>query len=296
MLKLEDLACLAETHAGALSAQVASFELRGRRFDSTVRPHLMGVVNLSPDSWYRESVVLNTEAAIRRARRLAVEGADLIDLGAESTLLHAARVDAEGQKNALLPVIRELSAEGILVSVETYEPEVTRACLEAGAAVLNLTGVEAGPEHYRMVADHDAGVIICFVAGSHVRNVGDLVLGADHTETLRDYFARQIDQALACGVRRIWIDPGMGFYYKNLSDSAARVRYQMTTFLHTFRLRTLGWPICHALPHAFEFFEEEVRSAEAFFAVLAVLGRTDLLRTHEIAKVRGVVRTLESWK
>jgi dihydropteroate synthase len=293
MLRLEDLAELAHTHADALKAEVASFTLRGRRFGGSPRPHLMGVVNLSADSWYRESVVLNAEAAVRRGRRLALEGADLVDLGAESTLLHAARVGADAQKSALLPVVRELAQEGVLVSVETYQPEVTRAALEAGAAVINLTGVRGSAEHYRMVADHDAGVIICYVAGDHVRAVGDLDLTADHTEVLREHFAREIDLAVSCGVERIWIDPGMGFYYKNLGDSAARVRYQMRTFLQTFRLRTLGWPTCHALPHAFEYFEEEVRVAEGFFAVLAVLGRTDLLRTHEVAKVRGVVRTME---
>jgi len=67
----------------------------------------------------------------------------------------------------------------------------------------------------------------------------------------------------------------------------------MRVFLNSFRLRSLGWPICHALPHAFECFEEEVRAAEPFFAVLALLGQTSLLRTHEVAKVRGVLRAME---
>ncbi|MDX6766337.1 MAG: dihydropteroate synthase [Candidatus Methylacidiphilales bacterium] len=294
MLSLESLAALHDAHREALKAPVAAFDLRGKRFDSSRGTHLMGVVNLSSDSWYRESVVLNTEAAVRRGKRLAVEGADLVDVGAESTILHAAHVDEAGQRSVLPPVVRELTQAGVLVSVETYHPTVTESCLKAGAAVLNLTGTRDNEAHFRLVAEHDAAVIICYVAGDHVRAVGDLNLANDHTETLRDYFARQIDLARSCGVTRIWIDPGMGFYYKNLQDSAARVRYQMRTFLETFRLRTLGWPTCHALPHAFEYFEEEVRSAEGFFAVLAMLGKTDLLRTHEVARVRGVVRTMEA--
>ena len=72
-----------------------------------------------------------------------------------------------------------------------------------------------------------------------------------------------------------------------------RVRHQMNVFLNTFRLRELGFPVCHALPHAFEFFGEEVRCAEPFFAVLAALGRTDLFRTHEVARLRGVLDTLD---
>jgi dihydropteroate synthase len=109
---------------------------------------------------------------------------------------------------------------------------------------------------------------------------------------MRDYFAALADVAVKNGVERILLDPGLGFYYRNLQDSAARVRHQMRTFLQTFRLRELGFPVCHALPHAFEYFGEEVRCAEPFFAVLAALGKTDLFRTHEVARVRAVLDTL----
>jgi dihydropteroate synthase len=70
----------------------------------------------------------------------------------------------------------------------------------------------------------------------------------------------------------------------------------MRTFLNTFRLRTLGFPVCHALPHAFECFGDEVRSAEPFFAVLAALGKTDLFRTHEVPRVRAVLDTLGQFR
>jgi dihydropteroate synthase len=292
MLTLQHLAELAAAHAPLLNQQVREFELGGKNFDFNSSAHLMGVVNLSADSWYRESVVLNADAAIARGRVLAAQGASIIDVGAESSLAHAARVDASTQQSVLLPVVQELSAEGLLVSVETYHPTVTTACLKAGAKILNLTGTEQTSELFREVADHDAGVIICFVQGANVREVGDRTLEDDPVPMLREYFARKIEEAEKAGVKRIWIDPGLGFYYRNLNDSAARVRHQMRTFLNTFRLRELGWPTCHALPHAFECFEEEVRTAEAFFAVLALLGKTDLLRTHEVAKVRGVCRTL----
>lgn len=292
MLSLEYLADLCQKHAADLSARVADCQVRGHTFHLHNAPHLMGVVNLSPDSWYRESVVLSAEAALEKARRLRAEGAHLIDLGAESTLAHAARVDASTQAQKLVPLVQTLSQEGILLSVETYHPATARKCLEAGAAVLNLTGTHPSEDVYRMVADHQAGIILCYVQGSHVREVGNFIRSPDHARTLKEYFQKEIDRATRAGVRAIWIDPGLGFYYRNLQDSADRIRYQAETFLHSFRLRTLGWPVCHALPHAFEFFQEEVRSAEALFAVLALLGKTDLLRTHEIPKVRAVARTL----
>lgn len=273
--------------------KVATFDVGGRRLAFPQRPALMGVVNLSPDSWYRESVVLGVDAAVQRGLVLVAQGADLVDVGAESSLAQAARVDADGQGQRLLPVVRGLRERGVVVSVETYLPEVARACLEAGAQVINLTGTDPGSEILRMVADHDATVVLCHVQGEHVRAVGDVDLQADPIPMLEAYFSRQVERAMGLGIRRMFIDPGLGFYYRNLQDSAVRVRHQATVFLNSFRLRRLGWPVCHALPHAFEYFGEEVRCAEPFFAVLAVLGRTDLFRTHEVARVKAVLDTME---
>ena len=294
MLTLDYLAALAETHRAALAAPVRSFTLKSQVFNPWPLVSLMGVVNLSSDSWYRESVVLSVEAAVRRGLRLATEGARLVDVGAESTLLQASRVDPTAQTRQLLPVIEQLTAAGVAVSVETYHPSVTAACLKAGAAVLNLTAGQDTTVFYRMAAEHEAGVILCYVQdAANVREVTDFHRLDDPVTLLYDYFARETERAVQAGCKRLWIDPGLGFYYRNLSDSAARVRHQMETFLNSFRLRSLGWPVCHALPHAFEYFEEEVRSAEPFFAVLALLGQTDLLRTHEVARVRGVLETLK---
>ena len=292
MLGLEQLAELLEQNRAAAKARVKEFSVGGRSFAFNTRPAIMGVVNLSPDSWYRESVCLTTETAVRRGRTLHELGAEIIDVGAESTLAHAARVDDAGQNSRLLPVIRALREFGALVSVETYEPAVTRAGLEAGANILNLTGTDRSDELFRMVAAHDAAVILCYVQGRNVREVGDFNFGADPVDLMHDYFVRQIEAATRNGVEKIFIDPGLGFYYRNLQDSTVRVRHQMKVFLNTFRLRTLGFPICHALPHAFEYFGEEVRCAEPFFAVLAALGKTDLFRTHEVARIKAVLDTL----
>jgi dihydropteroate synthase len=294
MLSLEWLAEILERDRAAAAAPVQEFSIGGQPFPFNSRPALMGVINLSADSWYRESVCLSATAAVERARVLTAQGAALIDLGAESSLAHAARVDEAAQKSLLLPVLRELRGQNILVSVETYHPSVTRACLEAGANVVNLTGTEGTKEIYRMAADHEAAVILCHVQGRNVREVGDLVLEGDATTLLRDYFAREIEVATRQGVKRLFVDPGLGFYYRNLQDSASRVRHQVQVFLNTFRLRVLGWPTCHALPHAFEFFREEVRCAEPFFAVLAALGKTNLFRTHEVSRVRAVLETMQA--
>lgn len=291
MLDLRTLSDLADRYRDHLDHPVQAFDLHGQHFGP--HPALMGVVNLSTDSWYRESVCTHPDMAIRRARRLHLEGAQLVDLGAESTLPHAERAAVDAQLAKLLPVLDGLRGN-VPVSIETYHPEVAETCFEKGAAVLNLTGTGKADDLYRIVAAANAGVIICFVQAAHVRDADSLSIGDDPIGTQLEYFKREVDLATSLGVSRIWIDPGLGFYYKNLLDSAERVRYQTRIFLESFRLRQLGWPICHALPHAFDFFGEEVRSAEAFFAVAAHLGQTSLFRTHEVARVRAVLDTLEA--
>ncbi len=284
-----------EKHRAAAAAKVREFSLGDRVFAFNAAPAIMGVVNLSPDSWYRESVCLSAERAIERGRVLHAQGAQIVDVGAESTLNHAARLDDAAQAGQLLPVVKALAEANIIVSVETYQPQVARFCLEAGAKVVNLTGTEDAAEIFRMAAAHEAAVILCFVQGPNVREAGEFDLSGDVVGKMRDYFSGLADLAVKNGVEKILLDPGLGFYYRNLQDGAVRVRHQMTTFLQTFRLRELGFPVCHALPHAFEYFGEEVRCAEPFFAVLAALGKTDLFRTHEVPRVRAVLDTLRAF-
>jgi dihydropteroate synthase len=293
MLSLEYLADLVRAHEKELGTPVIEFAVGNRHFAFNQEPAVMGVINLSADSWYRESVCLSLEAAVQRARVLAAQGADVIDVGAESTLAHAARIGEQEQRSKVIPLLQACQELGVPFSIETYNAQVARAALEAGAAILNLTGTAGSEEIYRMARDYGAAVILCYVQGKNVREVGDFEFSADPLKTMEDYFRREIELAEGKGLRKLFLDPGLGFYYKNLQDSSRRIRYQMETFLQTFRLRKLGYPICHALPHAFEVFGEDVRIAEPFFAVLAALGKTNLFRTHEVSKTKAVLNTLK---
>ena len=292
MLTLEHLMELAERHRSDLHFKVAEFAIGQTEFHFNRNPYLMGVINLSPDSWYRESVCLNTQKAIERGFLLQTQGASIVDIGAESTLMNAEILDVSTQQSRLLPVVQELAKAGVIVSIETYEPEIARRCLEMGAKVLNVTGNLHIEELSRMAVDHDAAMILCHVQGSHVRQVDDYDLSKESTGMLLESFEKLIERAASQGNQKLFIDPGQGFYYRNLQDSEKRVRHQMDVFLNTFRLRRLGYPVCHALPHAFEKFGEEVRCAEPFFAVLAAIGKTSLFRTHEVPRVRAVLDTL----
>ena len=293
MLELKDLSSIAHNYKDVLETQVSRVNLTANLGIPLDDPALMGVINLSPDSWYRESICLSVDSAVQRGRVLFEQGASIVDIGAESTVEQAQRVSGEEQQERLLPVIHQLSAAGIVVSTETYNVKVAEACLEAGAKVLNITGTVQNEEMYHLAAERGATVIICYVAGKNVRDVKEIPIDEDPIPRMSSFFEREIDRANSCGLTKGFIDPGLGFYYDNLKDSSIRIRYQMKTFLNAFRLRKLGWPVCNALPHAFECFGEEVRSAEPFFSVLASLGKTDLIRTHEVSKVAAILKAMK---
>lgn len=290
MLDLTVVRDLLARHGDALGAPVRGFNLGPVDFDFMRQRYLTGVINLSSDSWYKESVCTTPEAAVARGLQLARDGAHLVDIGAESTLPDAARHGVQSQIDQLLPVVRPLAEQGVLVSVESYYPEVLEACAQAGAKVFNLTGTQAADEVFELAARYECGVVLCYVQGDHVRDVGDFSFFEDMVPQLQTYFRDLTGRAEAKGVHRCFVDPGLGFYYKNLEDSAQRVTHQMNTFLNCFRLNAMGYPTFNILPHAPEAFgEQERRAAEPFFGVLALLGGTHMIRTHEVRRVQRVL-------
>ncbi len=280
----------------ASSPSFHPFQLRGQQL-TFLRPLLMGVINLSPDSAYKESICTEASAAIARGRELAQQGARLIDIGAESTLGQAKRVAPAEQIERLQPVIKALAAEGLLVSVESYYPQVLEAAAQAGAAIFNLTGAVEEKEAYRLAAKHQTAVIHCYVQGEHVRQVGNFEFLPDMIASMQQWFQQRLQLAQQLGVQQHILDPGLGFYYDNLKDSPQRVHHQLHTLLNTWRLHILGWPLMNILPHAPEAFgNNHRRQAEPFFAVFALMGGTQIIRTHELETVAAVKQALEMYQ
>lgn len=291
MISLSDLAALHSEYADELALPVEPVTIAGVTIGGPDAV-LMGTVNLSRDSTYRESIAVSTEAAVRKARTQVAQGARVVDIGAESSTARAARVDPAEQLARLRPVVEAL-AGACIVSVETYRPEVVAASLAAGAQMVNLTGREGEDEMLACAAAYDAAVVLCFCEPGDVREAHDHPAG-DALPYLVDHFGPRVEDARSRGVERVLVDPGLGFYYGNLVDPAVRVRHQAAVLAQCFRLRTLGVPVCNALPHAFDLFEDQFRTAEGFFAVLARLGGTDLFRTHEVAHVRAVLAAMDA--
>src|SRR3954468_15605793 len=292
MISLSALAALHSEYADDLALRVEPVSVGGVTIGGA-DPVLMGTVNLSRDSTYRESIAISPEAAVRKARTQVAQGAAVIDVGAESSNAGTTRAEPVGQQAALLPVVKALADECV-VSIETYRPEVVDACLAAGARVLNLTGRDREDEMLTSAASYGAAVILCFCEPGDVRTPADAPTDADPVPYLLDHFGPRIEHARSLGVEQVLIDPGLGFYYGNLVEPTVRVRHQAAVLAQCFRLRPLGVPVCNALPHAFDLFEEEFRKAEGFFAMLARLGGTDLFRTHEVGHVRAVLAAMDA--
>jgi dihydropteroate synthase len=285
----DELLPLWEAHRDALAHPVRSIELGGRVFDD--RPHQLGVINLSRDSSYRESIVHGVDGARYRARRMTVEGAAMVDVGAESTGEDADVVDTDRQLASLLPVVEALAADGHLVSAETYHPEVAVAALEAGARVINLTGRVDDPAMYEAIARHDAGLVLCYTPGDTARSDADVPPVDTMIDEQLAFFRERLDLVTGAGVDKIWIDPGFGFAL-NLPDGPDRVRYQTENLLQSFRFRELGWPVCVTMASSVYLFRDEARTAETGMAVLALLAKANLLRSHEVARVQPILDLL----
>jgi dihydropteroate synthase len=297
VISLADLASLHDRYADALAAPVTPVTVAGPRDDVVIgdgSPALMGCVNLSRDSTYKDSVAVDAETAVRMGRVLAAQGAHVIDVGAESSGPHARRVGAEEQSAVLGEVVAAL-ADDVVVSVETYHPEVVATCLKAGARVLNLTGRRDEETMLRLAADHGAAVVMCFGEEADVReSASSAPAGDDALPALLDHFGPRLEHARSVGVREVVLDPGLGFTYANLTTPAERAGWQARMLAQTFRLRPLGAPLCHSLPHSFDLFGAEYRKAEGFFAVLAALGGAHLYRVHEVAHVRAVLGAMDA--
>ena len=292
MLTPDRLLPLWNAHRDAFAHPIKTFSFA--KFDQVFedKPYQMGVINLSRQSTYRESIVHTVEAALYRGRRMTVEGAVMIDIGAESTDERAEIVDTRRQIASLIPVTKALADENILVSAETYHSEVAEAALEAGAGVINLTGRIDDRGFYEMVARHQAGLILCYTPGENARSTTELPPSDVIVDQQMAFFKERLALATDAGIERIWIDPGFGFAL-NLPDGPDRVRYQTESTLHAFRFRSLGWPVCVTMTASVYLFRDEVRCGETCSATLALLSKANLLRSHEAARVQPVIELLE---
>jgi dihydropteroate synthase len=174
---------------------------------------LMGIVNVTPDSFSDGGRFLEAEAAISQGLRLAREGANILDVGGESTRPGAAPVPVEEELRRVVPVVEALAPAGHRVSIDTMKLEVARAALEAGAAIVNdVSAFRFAPELAGLVADTGAGCCLMHMLGEP-RTMQENPRYDDVVSEVRAFLEDRLAYAVAEGVaeERVWLDPGIGF-------------------------------------------------------------------------------------
>ena len=201
------------------------------------RPLVMGVVNVTPDSFSDGGRHDTTEAAVAHGLRLHAQGADVLDIGGESTRPGATRPLVAEELDRVVPVIRQLAAHGVALSVDTMRHEVAAAALEAGAVLVNdVSGGLADPRMLDVVAEHGAAyVVMHWRAHSTVMN--RLATYDDVVTEVRDELAQRLEAATAAGIpaERLVVDPGLGF--------AKTAEHNWELLRRLPELETLGAPI-----------------------------------------------------
>lgn len=201
------------------------------------RPLIMAILNLTPDSFSDGGELLTPQAAYRRALALQAAGADLLDVGAESTRPHAVPVSATEEKRRLLPALKRLTRLSLPISVDTTKPEVAAAALAAGASLINDVTALADPAMRRLAARTRVPVVLMHSRGIPAQ-VGSTVPASDDIVAEVCASLRQsAKRAQAAGVRhdRILLDPGIGF--------GKRPEENLLLLRGLRRLKRLGYPV-----------------------------------------------------
>ncbi|MEU4214477.1 dihydropteroate synthase [Actinoplanes sp. NPDC026623] len=200
----------------------------------------MGVLNVTPDSFSDGGRYCDVEAAVEHGVELREQGADIIDIGGESTRPGAERVDGPTEIARVLPVIKALAAAGVPLSIDTTRAEVAAAALAAGATVVNdVSGGLADPGMAAVVADAGCPWVLMHWRG-HSRRMLELAAYTDVVAEVRDELLRRVDDAVAAGVdpARLILDPGIGF--------AKHAEHNWSLCTHLDELVALGHPVLFA--------------------------------------------------
>ena len=254
------------------------------------RPLIMGIVNVTPDSFSDGGQFSGSEEAVRHGRRLAVEGASILDIGGESTRPGAAPVTIEEEIARTIPVIRALVQDGLCVSIDTRHAAVMRAALEAGAAIINdISALEGDPDSLDVAARSSASVVLMHMQGQPADMQANPTYD-DASREIFDYLAHRIEACVSAGIERerICVDPGIGFgktARHNLGLIANLDLFQtlgVTVMLGASRKSFIG-ALCRNEP-------PQQRLGGSIAAGLAGIARgVQILRVHDVAETAQAV-------
>jgi len=260
----------------------------------------MGVLNVTPDSFSDGGLFPSVDSAVRRAMEMVEEGADIIDIGGESTrpatFNDGAPLDIREELSRVLPVIERLRAESpnIPISIDTYKADVARNALNAGANIINdISGLSYDPEMAKVAADLACPVVIMHLLGQP-RNIGAPVYG-DIIADITLFFERQITFALASGIdpSQIILDPGIGF--------GKNAKHNLTILRRLREFKALGCPLLIGpsrkafIGHLLNDAAPQDRAFGTAAAIaLSIAGGADIIRVHDVKEMAQVAKVADA--
>jgi dihydropteroate synthase len=273
-----------------LQTDHATFLFRGGQFDLFERTHIAGILNVTPDSFSDGGRFLEPEAALKHAEKMIKDGADVIDVGGESTRPRSTPVEESDEIARVVPVISGLVKRfDAIVSVDTYKASVAKAALDAGAHIVNdVSALRFDPKLAEVTAAYGAGLILMHMKGTPA-NMQDDPQYDDVMSEITSFLGKAIENAGTAGVRfgSIMIDPGIGF--------GKRLAHNLTILKNLSRLKSLQRPIMVG-PSRKSFIgqlldlpvEERLPGTLAAIAV-CVLSGASMVRVHDVKEGREAI-------
>jgi len=261
---------------------MACFTARDFRFPLGKRTYIMGILNVTPDSFSDGGLYLDPEKAVQRALEMQREGADIIDIGAQSTRPGARPLTAHDESERLAPVLEALKGKlDIPLSVDTFHAGVAEFALKNGAAIINDVSGKLNPDIALLVKNYCAGWVIMHNAGGasavDVRHEGGVL------QTVRSFFIKSAEQAKAFGIgpEQLCFDTGIGFG-KSHADNLALLRHLKEVRIDGSAMLT-GASRKRVVGHATGEQTPEFREAGTVAAhTAAIAGGTDIIRVHDV--------------
>lgn len=254
----------------------------GRPFAFDQVTYVMGVINVSPESRNPHTVVTGVDDARALAHRYRDWGANLIDIGGQSSHFESPTLGSGEETSRLLPVVAALVNDGHTVSVDTWKPDVARAALEEGAHIVNDTGGLTDQRMVDLVSDSTCGIVAVHVDGAHPHDVGAVHVSADKAAATAAAFGTRMEDLPARVVDRLILDPGIAINYRG--DYATYTKLQLDVIRNTGALVALGRPVLVPIPR-----KRDIHWVSAYITLALEYG-ADMIRVHDVAIAAELVR------
>ena len=267
---------------------IRRMDCAGKTLTFGERTLIMGVLNVTPDSFSDGGRYMTLEAAVARAEEMAEEGADIIDVGGESTRPGADPVDEEEEKRRVLPVIEEIAKRiDLPISIDTYKPSVAREAINCGASIINDITALSDPEMISLAAETKVGVVLMHMKGTPKT----MQLSPEYDSLISEIYSflkERIERAVEGGVspERIIIDPGIGF--------GKTVEHNLEIIRRLREFKSLGKPILIGtsrksfIGHVLNLPVEERVEGTAATVAISIANGADIVRVHDVKQMKRV--------